>query len=51
MALLLQSKGITRIRPLAGGIDAWLAHKFPVAVPEPLGSPPPRPTDFILSLK
>jgi len=30
VALLLQKKGITRVRPLAGGIDGWLAHKFPV---------------------
>ncbi len=29
MALLLQKKGITRVRPLLGGIDAWLANKFP----------------------
>jgi len=30
VALMLQKKGITRVRPLAGGIDAWLAQKFPV---------------------
>jgi len=29
VALLLQAKGITRVRPLEGGIDAWLAHNFP----------------------
>jgi hypothetical protein len=29
VALLLQKKGITRVRPLAGGIDAWLASEFP----------------------
>ncbi|HEY7167441.1 MAG TPA: hypothetical protein VIB79_22960 [Candidatus Binatia bacterium] len=29
MALLLRAKGITRVRPLEGGIDAWLAHNFP----------------------
>jgi rhodanese-related sulfurtransferase len=34
VALLLQKKGITRVRPLAGGIDGWLAHKFPVAGPD-----------------
>jgi len=29
VALLLRAKGITRVRPLEGGIDAWLAHNFP----------------------
>jgi hypothetical protein len=29
VALLLTTKGITRVRPLEGGIDAWLAHNFP----------------------
>jgi hypothetical protein len=29
VALLLVAKGITRVRPLEGGIDAWLAHEFP----------------------
>jgi rhodanese-related sulfurtransferase len=29
VALRLQAKGITRVRPLEGGIDAWLAHDFP----------------------
>ena len=29
MALLLRAKGITRVRPLEGGIDAWLASNFP----------------------
>ena len=30
MALLLRSKGITRVRPLVGGIDAWREKDFPV---------------------
>ena len=30
MALLLRSKGITRVRPLLGGIDAWHEKDFPV---------------------
>jgi len=30
VALLLKAKGITRVRPLTGGIDAWLANKFPM---------------------
>jgi hypothetical protein len=29
VALLLMAKGITRVRPLEGGIDAWLEHNFP----------------------
>jgi 3-mercaptopyruvate sulfurtransferase SseA len=29
VALLLRAKGITRVRPLEGGIDAWLASHFP----------------------
>jgi rhodanese-related sulfurtransferase len=31
VALLLRTKGITRVRPLEGGIDGWLAHNFPFA--------------------
>jgi membrane protein DedA with SNARE-associated domain/rhodanese-related sulfurtransferase len=30
MALMLRSKGITRVRPLAGGIDAWREKDFPL---------------------
>lgn len=30
MALLLRSKGITRVRPLVGGIDAWREKGFPL---------------------
>ncbi len=30
MALLLRSRGITRIRPLEGGLDAWREHGYPV---------------------
>jgi membrane protein DedA with SNARE-associated domain/rhodanese-related sulfurtransferase len=30
MALRLRSKGITRVRPLLGGIDAWREKDFPV---------------------
>jgi len=33
VALLLQKKGITRVRPLAGGIDAWVAQKLPMESP------------------
>lgn len=30
MALRLKRLGIRRIRPLAGGIEAWRARDFPV---------------------
>ena len=30
MALLLMDKGIVRVRPLQGGLDAWLASDYPV---------------------
>jgi hypothetical protein len=29
VALMLSARGITRVRPLEGGIDAWLASDFP----------------------
>jgi 3-mercaptopyruvate sulfurtransferase SseA len=35
VALLLTAKGITRVRPLDGGIDGWLAHNFPFDTHEP----------------
>jgi len=30
MALLLKKNGITRVRPLAGGVDAWRERNFPL---------------------
>jgi 3-mercaptopyruvate sulfurtransferase SseA len=30
VALLLRRRGIQRIRPLAGGLDAWREAGFPV---------------------
>lgn len=30
MALLLKRNGITRVRPLAGGVAAWRARNFPL---------------------
>jgi len=30
-ALILYRHGITRVRPLLGGIDAWREHKYPVS--------------------
>ncbi|HXP62396.1 MAG TPA: DedA family protein/thiosulfate sulfurtransferase GlpE [Dongiaceae bacterium] len=43
VALLLQRKGITRVRPLLGGIDAWRELKYPLeplaGQPQPLRAP------------
>jgi rhodanese-related sulfurtransferase len=30
VALRLKRRGITRVRPLAGGLAAWMALSFPV---------------------
>jgi len=30
MALLLKKHGITRVRPLAGGVEAWRARNYPL---------------------
>jgi rhodanese-related sulfurtransferase len=30
VALLLMDRGIVRVRPLQGGLDAWLALDYPV---------------------
>jgi len=30
VALLLRKRGITRVRPLLGGIDAWRERKYPL---------------------
>jgi rhodanese-related sulfurtransferase len=30
MALMLKRRGISRVRPLAGGIDAWREQNYPV---------------------
>jgi len=45
IALLLRRKGITRVRPLLGGIDAWRERHYPteprvVAVPGDLAGSP-----------
>lgn len=34
-ALLLKRKGITRVRPLEGGIDAWRARNYPIEARPP----------------
>jgi rhodanese-related sulfurtransferase len=31
VALLLRKQGITKIRPLQGGLDAWREHGYPLA--------------------
>jgi len=33
VALLLKKKGITRVRPLTGGIDAWVAQQLAMESP------------------
>ena len=30
MALLLKRKGITRVHPLEGGLEAWMALSYPI---------------------
>jgi len=30
VALQLNRRGITRVRPLQGGLDGWLAREYPV---------------------
>jgi len=37
VALLLMKNGVTRVRPLAGGIDAWRDLGFPMT-PRPVPS-------------
>lgn len=42
MALQLRRRGIHRVRPLEGGLDAWLARGYPVApVAQEVGSSGP----------
>ena len=41
MALQLKRREITRVRPLAGGLAAWMALGYPV---EALELPEPVPT-------
>ena len=38
-ALLLKKNGIQRVRPLAGGIDAWRERNFPLEVRPPVRTP------------
>jgi membrane protein DedA with SNARE-associated domain/rhodanese-related sulfurtransferase len=41
LALLLRSKGITKIRPLAGGYEGWRSHGFPMSPAKPEASAAP----------
>ncbi|MGH9405848.1 MAG: rhodanese-like domain-containing protein [Terriglobia bacterium] len=35
VALLLRSRGVKRVRPLAGGYDGWRSHQFPLEAWQP----------------
>ena len=39
MALLLRRNGITRVRPLAGGLEAWRERRFPLQALDPADAP------------
>ena len=41
MALLLKKKGIERVRPLQGGLDAWRERGYPIVNAEEIDSGPP----------
>ncbi|MDZ4339588.1 MAG: hypothetical protein U1B94_05140 [candidate division NC10 bacterium] len=41
MALLLRRRGITRVRPLAGGLDEWRARGFALEAHSRPASPAP----------
>ena len=43
MALKLKGHGITRVRPLEGGIEAWIARGYPIASASAAASPPASP--------
>ena len=32
MALLLRQRGVTRVRPLEGGLEAWRTLGYPLAI-------------------
>jgi 3-mercaptopyruvate sulfurtransferase SseA len=40
VALLLRRRGIERVSPLAGGLDAWRDHGFPLEDVQPPTAPP-----------
>jgi rhodanese-related sulfurtransferase len=39
VALLLKQKGIERVRPLEGGLDAWREHGYPIVSAEEVDAP------------
>jgi hypothetical protein len=41
VALQLKRRGAARIRPLQGGLDAWMARRFPVDALRPAPAAPP----------
>lgn len=47
MALLLRRRGIERIRPLAGGLDAWSDRGYPLERREPLPEDPGRAEPYM----
>ena len=42
MALLLRRRGIERVRPLAGGLQAWRQRGYPVQELAPFALAAPR---------
>ena len=48
MALRLKRRGITRVRPLAGGYEAWVARGYPVDILAP--GPVPAPALAVSTL-
>jgi 3-mercaptopyruvate sulfurtransferase SseA len=42
VALLLKRRGVERVRPLEGGLDAWREHGFPLDQYESVGDGPAR---------
>jgi 3-mercaptopyruvate sulfurtransferase SseA len=45
VALLLKKQGVTRIRPLQGGLDAWRNLGYPMENAEPdIAAATPAPT-------
>jgi len=43
LAMLLRRNGLTRVRPLLGGIDAWRQRNYPVESPRPVEMPTTLP--------
>lgn len=43
MALLLRKNGITRVRPLAGGLEAWRERDLPLENVHPAAPPAGTP--------